>query len=158
MPQIYTPEGLLDPTVHVTAGQAAELCGISEDTIRRARKRDLLPGAFQDQSDSYRRWWMPISDLLTAGLLKRTDVAGHHEPPVLSLVSAPVPAPAANAAPRAEAYAHELDRLRAENSRLVDLLRGSQDSVARLSRVVEALVGNSVGNSLGNSRGNGVSA
>jgi len=70
------------------------------------------------------------------------------------LVSVPVPAPAANAAPRAEAYAHELDRLRAENSRLVDLLRGSQDSVARLSRVVEALVGNRVGNGLGN----GVSA
>ena len=99
MPQIYTPEGLLDPTVHLTAGQAAELCGISEDTIRRARKRDLLPGAFQDQSDSYHRWWMPIGDLLTAGLLKRTDVAGHHEPPVLSLVSVPVPAPAANAGP-----------------------------------------------------------
>jgi len=48
----------------VTLSRAAELCGVSRSTVRRALDRGELPGAVQDERQV---WRVPVSSLTAAG-------------------------------------------------------------------------------------------
>jgi len=65
---------LVPSTAVLTYAEAAELTGVSPDTIERDRKADRYPGAHRDES---RRgaWVVPVTDLVTAGRLPASAVA-----------------------------------------------------------------------------------
>ncbi len=53
-------------TVSVT--EAAKLCGVSDDTIRRRLHADVLEGAFQDGPAEAAPWRIPVPSLVAVGL------------------------------------------------------------------------------------------
>ena len=53
-----------EPEQLVTLSRAAELCGVSRSTVRRALDRGELPGAVQDERQV---WRVPVSSLTAAG-------------------------------------------------------------------------------------------
>ena len=53
-------------TVSVT--EAAKLCGVSDDTIRRRLHADVLEGAFQDGPADAAPWRIPVPSLVAVGL------------------------------------------------------------------------------------------
>ena len=53
-------------TVSVT--EAAKLCGVSDDTIRRRLHADVLEGAFQDGLADAAPWRIPVASLVAVGL------------------------------------------------------------------------------------------
>ncbi|NNN09787.1 MAG: hypothetical protein HKL85_11440 [Acidimicrobiaceae bacterium] len=53
-------------TVSVT--EAAKLCGVSDDTIRRRLHAEVLEGAFQDGPTDAAPWRIPVSSLVAVGL------------------------------------------------------------------------------------------
>jgi hypothetical protein len=60
--------GAVRPTDALTYTEAAELTGVSADTIERDRKKGRYPNAYQDAA---RRstWTIPVGDLVSAGRL-----------------------------------------------------------------------------------------
>ncbi len=57
--------------------QAASLCGVSAETIRRRLRADLLPGA--TRVGPGRMWLIPKPALRAVGLLKSTETERHLE-------------------------------------------------------------------------------
>ncbi len=53
-------------TVSVT--EAAKLCGVSDDTIRRRLHADVLEGAYQDGPADAAPWRIPVPSLVAVGL------------------------------------------------------------------------------------------
>ena len=53
-------------TVSVT--EAAKLCGVSDDTIRRRLHADVLEGAYQDGPAEAAPWRIPVPSLVAVGL------------------------------------------------------------------------------------------
>jgi hypothetical protein len=52
----------------VSVAEAAKLCGVSDDTIRRRLHADVLEGAFQDGPTDAAPWRIPVVSLVAAGL------------------------------------------------------------------------------------------
>ena len=75
-----------DARTAVSRTQAAELCGVSIDTIKRRLRDGWFPNAWRSGVD--RRWSIPLRDLIAAGLLspdaldapqpESTDLAHSH--------------------------------------------------------------------------------
>jgi len=79
MPNVRTPDGLLDPTVELTFSQIREMIGVARTTLQRRLDGGLFPNARRRPGDSNRKWVVPIADLITAGLVDATEVADPDE-------------------------------------------------------------------------------
>jgi hypothetical protein len=66
--------GMLAATQRLSYAEAAELTGLSADTIERDRRAGRYPGAAQDDTPA-RTWRIPIADLVAAGRLEAGLVA-----------------------------------------------------------------------------------
>jgi hypothetical protein len=74
-PNTTTPAPASVPsTAELTYAEAAELIGVSQDTIERDRKAGLYPSAYRDAA---RRgaWVVPVADLVSAKRLAASAVA-----------------------------------------------------------------------------------
>jgi hypothetical protein len=60
--------GAVRPTDAFSYAEAADLTGVSADTIERDRKKGRYPGAYQDASRR-NTWMIPVGDLVAAGRL-----------------------------------------------------------------------------------------
>jgi hypothetical protein len=60
--------GAVRPADALTYAEAAELTGVSADTIERDRKKGRYPNAYQDASRR-NTWMIPVGDLVAAGRL-----------------------------------------------------------------------------------------
>jgi hypothetical protein len=56
---------------NVNRSRAAELCGVSVDSVRRRQRAGDYPNQFKDDTC----WWIPVSDLVAAGHLDPTTPA-----------------------------------------------------------------------------------
>ena len=54
--------------VTVSVTEAAKLCGVSDDTIRRRLHANVLEGAFQDGPGDAAPWRIPVPSLVAVGL------------------------------------------------------------------------------------------
>lgn len=59
-------------TRYYTQAEAADLCGVSLDTIKRRRKAGSLPHTRQRPGDANGAWEIPLDDLVNAGLYELT--------------------------------------------------------------------------------------
>ena len=58
----------------LSPGDAATLCKVSIDTIRRRLRAGAFPGAERDGDHPWSPWLFPVADLLTAGLCDQSDL------------------------------------------------------------------------------------
>jgi hypothetical protein len=120
---LLTTEGLLRPQTELTFSHAAQICGCTVDTVRRRRKEGRLPNARQDQSP-YARWWVPVADLVNAGLLESHRVQ-------------PTQAPPQGRGDEPAGTRAEVSGLHEQVEALRRALAASQEQVAGLIRVLE---------------------
>jgi hypothetical protein len=124
--------GLMEvPTVSVA--EAAKLCKVSDDTIRRRLRANLLEGAFQDGFSEAAPWRIPVPALVTAGLCDNEAVDEldlRLNPNIARLANQLVDA-------RAELLAEQTRRDAAESS-----LVAAKDEVSYLRKTVDHLLSN----------------
>ena len=89
---------MFHPDTELSMSQAAQLAGMHKDSIRNRVKAGDFPGAYADPRNGHGRWLIPITDLVTAGLLDRDRVRPRAVEPTHELL--------------------ELARLRSENAAL----------------------------------------
>lgn len=65
----------LDPGARFTIAEAAHVCGVSVDTVKRRLRAGALPGASRRPGDGNGTWLIPAPDLVGAGLLPAAAVA-----------------------------------------------------------------------------------
>ena len=78
-PEMYLPDGLLDPRVELTTRQVGDLTCAAKDTIQRRLTSKAFPNARRREGDPSRRWLIPIGDLVCAGLLDASQVGDPEE-------------------------------------------------------------------------------
>jgi hypothetical protein len=101
--------------------EAAKATGKSIPTIRAKLDQGLLPSAHQVTEGKTKRWRIPLSDLIAAGLLDSS-------------------APSSEAGQsRTQALESEIDRLNAENRRLSELLEMTRESLSEYKQRERAL-------------------
>ncbi len=128
--------------VGYTPAEAAALCGVSIDTVRRYRKAGRFPRCVRVGDGANAAWRIPLEDLVAAGLYDPGAPAG----PTPAATAADLPAerhsngaPSANTTDRHIADAEEQVRwLRDQNARLLDLIdrltaEPARATVARLT-------------------------
>ncbi|MCY0954135.1 helix-turn-helix domain-containing protein [Streptomyces sp. H27-S2] len=123
----------------LTQREAADACGVSRTTIRRAREAGDLPGSVQDPK---RGWMIPIDGLLAAGY--RLNAPAPADSPAPGGSAAPAAAGEQDAVVlRAELERlraeHELALARAELQHLRAQLAERGERIADLQRAVAAL-------------------
>ncbi len=121
----------VDTRMAVPRPEAARLCGVSLDTIRRRLRAGAFPNAARVGEDQH--WVIPVQDLLDAGLAPATPVvAGPSD-----TGSRPDDTPAVAASPPTPVGAAEVEVevLRAELARAQDEIAFLRSLVTRAGRV-----------------------
>jgi vacuolar-type H+-ATPase subunit I/STV1 len=103
---------------YLNINEAAKLTGLSIPTIRLKLERGLLPNASQVTQGQRKFWRIPLSDLISAGLLDKVT-------PVEE-----------KAAVRSDALEIEIDRLRAELEHTKELLRRADKEIETYRPIV----------------------
>ena len=75
LPPMMTADGLFVPDVLLTLRQASNLCGCTMQTLRRRLSTGRLPHAVKDGRTGTEQWFVPLGDLVIAGLLPADHVA-----------------------------------------------------------------------------------
>jgi excisionase family DNA binding protein len=115
----------------LSPAEAAQLCGVSIDTIRRRLRDGSLDGAYRDGEHEWSRWLIPASELTRVGLCDEAtvrDADAHLDPDAQRLV-------AQLAEARAELVAEQA-RCRAAEERLSQAL----GEVDHLRSIVDRLL------------------
>jgi hypothetical protein len=135
-PGAPTPEpGLARPMV--TKAEAAALCQVSEDVIRRALRAQKFPNARQDDTP-LRTWRIPVTDLGAAGFKPGAPTRG--APEVMPGVAFPFPVHARTVeVSEHEAVVRERDALRVQVAELSGRLAGMTEAV-ELAKMIGRLL------------------
>ena len=75
LPPMMTADGRFVPDVLLTLRQASNLCGCTMQTLRRRLTLGRLPNAVKDRRTGTEQWFVPLGDLVVAGLLPADHVA-----------------------------------------------------------------------------------
>jgi hypothetical protein len=121
---------------HVSPQDAADLCGVSVDTIRRRIKAGTIPGATRLGDRPTDPWSLPVSGLIAAGLCTQEaldELAVSLPPDVEELLSRVAELEVALEAERASARRRE--------DHLNDLLARANTELERLWNTVDRLTG-----------------
>lgn len=119
-----SPGQPLPGTTELTRAQAAVLCGVSVDTIKRRQNEGLFPAARRVDKDQH--WLITVADLVSAGLLGADRV------------QAPEPIAGADA-PAAADLPAALAACRTENAGLRELVASLREQVTALREHVAFL-------------------
>ncbi len=134
-PRDSGPSSAEVPT-HVSPQEAADLCGVSIDTIRRRIKDAAIPGATRLGERPSDPWSLPVAGLIAAGLCTQADVdelAASLPPETEELL--------ARVAELEAALDVERTAARRREEHLTDLLTRANAEVERLWNTVDRLTG-----------------
>lgn len=117
----------------LTLSMAADACGVSRSTMRRARESGKFPRSHQRPTDG--AWLVPVSDLLRAGFTLSTPQAGSpqaqeqaHEHPTVSVAEQVVSVPVTELLE----LRTRLAGLEAESAGLRELVRAKDQTITAL--------------------------